>query len=114
MISVVVPCYNEESTLGILYEKLNKVVKGMSEYNFEYVFVNDGSKDKTLSILKEMADLDERVRYVSFCRNFGKEAALLAGLKNAKGDLVATMDADMQDTPSTSSRISGICRIRRV
>ena len=100
LISIVVPCYNEEPTLGILYEELNKVTAAMTEYTFEYVFINDGSKDKTLSILKEMAKKDEKVKYVSFSRNFGKEAALLAGLKNAKGDFVATMDADMQDPPA--------------
>jgi len=100
LISIVVPCYNEEPTLNILYEELNKVTATMSEYGFEYVFINDGSKDKTLNILKEMAQKDIRVKYVSFSRNFGKEAALLAGLKNAKGDFVATMDADMQDPPS--------------
>lgn len=100
LISIVVPCYNEEPTLHILYEELNKVTAAMTEYEFEYVFVNDGSRDKTLSILKEMASNDKKVKYVSFSRNFGKEAALLAGLKNAKGDLVATMDADMQDPPA--------------
>lgn len=100
LISIVVPCYNEEPTLGILYEELNKVTAAMAEYDFEYVFINDGSKDKTLDILKEMAAKDGKVKYVSFSRNFGKEAALLAGLKNAKGDLVATMDADMQDPPA--------------
>lgn len=100
MISIVVPCYNEEPTLEILYRELNRIANGMPDYDFEYVFVNDGSKDKTLSILKEMADSDEKVRYVSFSRNFGKEAALLAGLKSAKGDMVATMDADMQDPPA--------------
>lgn len=100
VISIVVPCYNEEPTLGILYEELNKVTAAMAEYDFEYVFINDGSKDQTLAILKEMAENDEKVKYVSFSRNFGKEAALLAGLKNAKGDLVATMDADMQDPPA--------------
>ena len=100
LISIVVPCYNEEPTLGILYEELNKVTATMHEYNFEYVFINDGSKDKTLAILKEMSAKDEKVKYVSFSRNFGKEAALLAGLKNAKGDMVATMDADMQDPPA--------------
>lgn len=100
LISIVVPCYNEEPTLGILYEELNKVTTSMSDYAFEYVFINDGSKDKTLAILKEMSEQDERVKYVSFSRNFGKEAALLAGLKNAKGQLVATMDADMQDPPA--------------
>ncbi len=99
-ISIVVPCYNEEHTLLILYKELNKVTESMAGYDFEYVFVNDGSKDKTLSVLKELAQKDSRVKYVSFSRNFGKEAALLAGLKNAKGDMVATMDADMQDPPS--------------
>ena len=100
LISIVVPCYNEEPTLGILYEELNRVTADMSAYDFEYVFINDGSKDKTLPILKEMSAKDEKVKYVSFSRNFGKEAALLAGLKNAKGDMVATMDADMQDPPT--------------
>lgn len=107
LISIVVPCYNEEPTLPILYPELNKVVAEMSEYDFEYVFVNDGSKDKTLALLKELAEADERVKYVSFSRNFGKEAALLAGLKNAKGDLVATMDADMQDPPSLLPKLVG-------
>lgn len=100
LISIVVPCYNEEPTLPILYPELNKVAAEMPEYDFEYLFVNDGSKDKTLSMLKELATTDEKVKYVSFSRNFGKEAAILAGLKNAKGDLVATMDADMQDPPA--------------
>lgn len=100
LISIVVPCYNEEPTLPILYPELNKVAAEMSDYAFEYVFVNDGSKDKTHVVLKELAAKDERVKYISFSRNFGKEAALLAGLKNTKGDLVATMDADMQDPPS--------------
>lgn len=100
LISIVVPCYNEEPTLPILYPELNKVAAEMSDYAFEYVFVNDGSKDKTHVMLKELAAKDERVKYISFSRNFGKEAALLAGLKNTKGDLVATMDADMQDPPA--------------
>lgn len=100
LISIVVPCYNEEPTLEILYKELNRIVGEMPDYDFEYVFVNDGSKDKTLSILKEMAAADSKVKYVSFSRNFGKEAGLLAGLKCAKGDMVATMDADMQDPPS--------------
>ncbi len=107
LISIVVPCYNEEPTLGILYEELNKITATMTDYTFEYVFINDGSKDKTLAILKEMAKKDEKVKYVSFSRNFGKEAALLAGLKNAKGDLVATMDADMQDPPALLPELVG-------
>lgn len=100
LISIVVPMYNEEPTIEILYAELNRVVSQMQEYDFEYVFVNDGSKDKTLSIVREMAKNDERVKYLSFSRNFGKEASLLAGLQYAKGDLVATMDADMQDPPA--------------
>lgn len=100
LISIVVPCYNEEPTLEILYKELNKIAGDMSDYDFEYVFVNDGSKDRTLAILKEMAAADKKVKYVSFSRNFGKEAGLLAGLKHAKGDYVATMDADMQDPPA--------------
>ena len=100
LISIVVPCYNEEPTLEILYKELNRIAGEMSDYDFEYVFVNDGSKDRTLPILKEMATADKRVKYVSFSRNFGKEAGLLAGLKHAKGDFVATMDADMQDPPA--------------
>lgn len=107
LISIVVPCYNEESTLEILYKELNRVTNEMSDYDFEYVFVNDGSKDTTFSIVKEMATTDERVKYVSFSRNFGKEAALLAGLKNAKGDMVATMDADMQDPPALLPEMVG-------
>ncbi len=107
LISIVVPCYNEEETLHILHEELNKVTDTMTDYVFEYVFVNDGSKDKTLPILKDMAATDEKVKFVSFSRNFGKEAALLAGLTYAKGDLVATMDADMQDPPALLPELVG-------
>lgn len=107
LVSVVVPCYNEEETLRILYEELNRVTKSLPEYEFEYVFVNDGSKDGTLSVLKALAKESPRVKYVSFSRNFGKEAGLLAGLTYAKGDLVATMDADMQDPPSLLPELIG-------
>lgn len=100
LISIVVPCYNEEATLQALYEELNKITVSLTEFAIEYVFVNDGSKDKTLSILKQLAQEDKNVIYISFSRNFGKESALLAGLEYAKGDFVATMDADMQDPPS--------------
>lgn len=100
LISIVVPMYNEQEMLPLLYRELTKAAAEMEGYDFEYVFVNDGSKDDTLPILRELAREDERVRYVSFSRNFGKEAALYAGLGNAKGDYVATMDADLQDPPS--------------
>ncbi len=100
IISVVVPCYNEQETLPILYRELSRIAEAMEDYEFEYLFVNDGSKDQTFALLTRMAEADARVKYVSFSRNFGKEAALYAGLSNAKGDYVVTMDADMQDPPS--------------
>lgn len=99
-ISIVVPMYNEEATLQALYEELGRVREKMPDYEFEYLFVNDGSKDRTLAMIRELAAKDEDVRYVSFSRNFGKEAALYAGLSNAVGDYVATMDADLQDPPA--------------
>jgi glycosyltransferase involved in cell wall biosynthesis len=107
LISIVVPCYNEEETLHILYQELNKVTESMGEYDFEYVFINDGSKDQTLSVLKNLSEETPKVKYVSFSRNFGKEAALLAGLSYAKGDIVATMDADMQDPPALLPELVG-------
>ena len=99
-ISIVVPMYNEQESLQILYRELNRVTREMGDYDFEYLFVNDGSKDATLQKIRELAAEDERVHYLSFSRNFGKEAALLAGLSCAKGDYVTTMDADLQDPPS--------------
>lgn len=99
-ISLIIPCYNEEEVLGILYKELDKVSRQMEKYQFEFLFVNDGSKDKTLDIIKEFAGKDKRVIYLSFSRNFGKEAAMYAGFCNAKGDYVAVLDADMQDPPS--------------
>lgn len=92
--------YNEQESLGILYKELNRVTDTLPEYEFEYLFVNDGSSDATLAEIRQLAEKDKRVRYVSFSRNFGKEAALYAGLKNATGDYVATMDADLQDPPA--------------
>lgn len=99
-ISIVVPMYNEQESLGILYKELNRVTDTLPECEFEYLFVNDGSSDATLAEIRQLAEKDKRVRYVSFSRNFGKEAALYAGLKNATGDYVATMDADLQDPPA--------------
>lgn len=99
-ISIIVPCYNEEESLPIFYEEVVKVAKQMKDVDFEFLFVNDGSKDQTLAILRKMAKKDKRVRYISFSRNFGKEAGMYAGLSNITGDYVAIMDADMQDPPS--------------
>ena len=99
-VSIVVPMYNEQESLGILYQELNRVTDMIKDYEFEYLFVNDGSKDNTLQEIQKLAATDERVHYVSFSRNFGKEAALYAGLSNADGDYIVTMDADLQDPPS--------------
>lgn len=99
-VSIVVPMYNEQETVAALYRELNRAAEQMPDYAFEYLFVNDGSTDATLSIVKQLAETDPRVHYLSFSRNFGKEAALYAGLSNAGGDYIATMDADLQDPPA--------------
>lgn len=99
MISLIVPCYNEQEALPIFYKETKKVLDTM-ECAYEILFVNDGSKDRTLQLLKEIANEDKCVSYLSFSRNFGKEAAMYAGFCNAHGDYVAVMDADMQDPPS--------------
>lgn len=98
-ITAVVPCYNEQEALGLFYAELNRVTEEMRDCEFEILFVNDGSKDRTLELMKELAEKDGRVKYISFSRNFGKEAAIYAGLEHASGDLVAIMDADLQDPP---------------
>ena len=100
LVSVVCPCYNEEPMLPVYYAAMNeRVLARLTDYDFELIFVNDGSKDRTLPILRELAKADERVKYISFSRNFGKEAAMYAGLQHAKGDFVCVMDADLQDPP---------------
>ena len=100
MISIIVPCYNEEDTLILFYKEFNKYVKKIKNIDYELIFVNDGSKDKTLDIILKFAKKSRKVKYISFSRNFGKEAAMYAGLKNSIGDYVAIMDADLQDPPS--------------
>ena len=99
-ISVIVSCYNEEEVLPLFYKEINKISKKMKEVDFEFVFVNDGSRDKTLEVIKGFREKDKRVRYVSFSRNFGKEAAMFAGLEASCGDYVTLMDADLQDPPA--------------
>ena len=99
IISLIIPCYNEEESINICYNEVNKVTKKMQKQSFEIIFIDDGSKDKTLSILKELSIKDKRVKYLSFSRNFGKEAGMYAGLKYSKGDYVAIMDVDLQDPP---------------
>lgn len=103
LLSIVVPCYNEQEALPYFYKEICRVAEEMKSSHgadFEFIFVDDGSKDKTLSIARELHKQDARVRYISFSRNFGKEAGILAGLEAAKGDYVAMMDADLQDPPA--------------
>ena len=99
-ISIVVPCYNEEAALPLFYQEITRVAGEMDDVDFEFVFIDDGSKDNTLPELRRLAAADSRVRFVSFSRNFGKEAGMLAGLEAATGDYVALMDADLQDPPA--------------
>ncbi|MDD6058046.1 MAG: glycosyltransferase family 2 protein [Clostridiales bacterium] len=99
-LSLIIPCFNEEAALPFIYQELVKVSGMLHGYDVEYLFINDGSSDGTLALLKELAAADSRIRYYSFSRNFGKEAAMYAGFCNAKGDYVAVLDADLQDPPS--------------
>lgn len=99
-VTLIVPCYNEEESLPIFYDAVCSVWQQLPDYEMTLLLVNDGSKDGTLSIMRDLAQRDPRVQYISFSRNFGKEAAMYAGFCNAKGDYVAVMDADMQDPPS--------------
>ena len=96
--TIVVPCYNEEEAIPLFYEAVNEAVKDVN-LEFEYLFVNDGSKDKTLEVMRELAAKDDKVHYISFSRNFGKEAAMYAGMKESTGDYVVIMDVDLQDPP---------------
>lgn len=108
LISIIVPCFNEEKAIPIFADEIKKTEESMCEkYNvaFEYIYVDDGSKDATASILKALAERNSRIKYVIFSRNFGKEAALYAGLKNSRGDFVAVMDVDLQDPPSMLSQM---------
>lgn len=98
-ISVVVPCYNEEESIPFYYNEMKDIIKKMKGVSFELIFINDGSKDKTLDILRNLSKKDKIVKYISFSRNFGKEAGILAGLEHATGDYIATMDVDLQDPP---------------
>ena len=103
-LSIIVPCYNEEEVLPLFYAEITRVMDEMkrtyAELTFELLFIDDGSRDKTLTQLRELATKDQRVRYISFSRNFGKEAGMFAGLENATGDFVVVMDADLQHPPS--------------
>lgn len=99
-ITVAVPCYNEEEALTPFFAEVTRVAAEMPYVEFEFLFINDGSKDRTIDKIRQLAAQDERVRYISFSRNFGKEAGIYAGLENASGDYVVIMDADLQDPPA--------------
>lgn len=100
LLSLVVPCYNEQEAIPLFYKEILKVSKEFEEsLEFEIIFVNDGSKDQTLQVIKDLILNDKRVKYISFSRNFGKESAMYAGLEKSKGDFVAIMDVDLQDPP---------------
>ena len=100
LISAIVPCFNEEEALPYFYKEICRVSGEMEEVDFEFLFIDDGSSDNTLAVLRKLAAEDRRVRYISFSRNFGKEAAMYAGFQNCRGDYAAVMDADLQDPPA--------------
>lgn len=99
MISIIVPCYNEQEALPLFHKEVSRVLQEMGE-SYELIFVNDGSRDSTLSVMRTLAEEDDHIVYLSFSRNFGKESAMYAGFCNARGDYVAVMDADLQDPPA--------------
>ena len=123
-LSIIVPCYNEEETVDIFYNETSAVLGGMSDLDWEFIFVDDGSKDGTILALRRLAQADSHVRYLSFSRNFGKEAAMYAGLQAARGDYVSIMDVDLQDPPSMLPELlacvrtegydcAAVCRVTR-
>lgn len=99
-VNLIVPCYNEAEALPLFKNELNKIIQTLDQYTFEILLINDGSTDTTLSVMKEICDTDSHYKYISFSRNFGKEAAMYAGFCNSDGDYAAIMDADMQDPPA--------------
>lgn len=99
-ITIAVPCYNEEEALTPFFAEVTRVAAEMPYVEFEFLFINDGSRDKTIEKIRQLAAQDKRVKYISFSRNFGKEAGIYAGLENASGDYVVIMDADLQDPPA--------------
>jgi glycosyltransferase involved in cell wall biosynthesis len=98
-ISILIPAYNEEAVLGTLYQRLTKLANETPKYTFEFLFINDGSRDRTLEMIKEYAEKDNRITYINLSRNFGKEIAMIAGLDHITGDATVIIDADLQDPP---------------
>lgn len=106
-VNLIIPCYNEAEALPLFAEELNSVINTLTEYDFEILLINDGSRDNTLETMEEICHRDHRYKYISFSRNFGKEAAMYAGFCNSDGDYVAVMDADMQDPPNLLPEMIG-------
>ena len=104
-VSIIVPCYNEEESLELFYKEFSKCIKKIDDITYELLLINDGSRDKTFEVILRLAKKDKNVKYISFSRNFGKEAAMYAGLKESVGDYVAIMDADLQDPPALLSEM---------
>jgi len=104
-ISILVPAYNEEAVLESLYQRLGTLANNNKAYDFEFLFINDGSRDKTLEIIKDFAETDKRVAYVNLSRNFGKEIAMIAGFDHVTGDATVIIDADLQDPPELIPRM---------
>ena len=113
-ISVIVPCYNEEESLPLFYKEINKVIDKMSNVSFELIFVDDGSSDRTLDIIKQFLKKDTNIRFISFSRNFGKEAAIYAGLEYSTGDYVTLLDADLQEPPKLIEKMYKIITTKDV
>ena len=111
LLSVIVPCYNEEAAIPFFYDAMKKVMDEFAdsfpEVEFEYIFVDDGSSDKTVEVIKKLREEDKRIHFISFSRNFGKEAAIYAGFKKAAGDYTVCMDADLQDPPHLLAQMYG-------
>lgn len=100
LVSIIVPCYNEAESMNLFYSVVNPILAEIKEIKYEFIFVNDGSKDNTIQVIKELTNRESNVRYINFSRNFGKEAAMLAGIEEARGDAVILMDVDLQDPPN--------------
>ena len=98
-LEMIVPCFNESDVLELFYKEVTPIMQSLDGYDYSFIFVNDGSRDNTLKIIKALAEKDKRVKYISFSRNFGKEAAMLSGLRYSRADFVGILDADLQHSP---------------
>ena len=110
-VTILIPCYNEEQSLPLLYQELSSLIDNHQAYDWEILFVNDGSKDNTIHLIKQLSNQDNRIAYVDLSRNFGKEAAVYAGLSRAGGDFISIIDADLQQRPEIA-RDMGVSQVQ--